>query len=84
MMAHLSSPVLLRSSPSLCRTEYCNSVIRIGPAGIVNKYIGDTEKDLHRLLDVAEEPDVILLFHEAKALFDKCGEVKDSHEGMVR
>jgi SpoVK/Ycf46/Vps4 family AAA+-type ATPase len=47
---------------------------------VVNKYIGETEKNLKRIFDAAEEGGAILLFDEADALFGKRSEVKDSHD----
>jgi SpoVK/Ycf46/Vps4 family AAA+-type ATPase len=46
----------------------------------VNKYIGETEKNLRRIFDAAEAGGAILLFDEADALFGKRSEVKDSHD----
>jgi hypothetical protein len=51
---------------------------RIDLATVVSKYIGETEKNLKRVFDAAEEGGSILLFDEADALFGKRGEVKDS------
>lgn len=53
---------------------------RIDLSQIVNKYIGETEKNLRRVFDAAEEGSAILLFDEADALFGKRSEVKDSHD----
>jgi SpoVK/Ycf46/Vps4 family AAA+-type ATPase len=47
---------------------------------VVNKYIGETEKNLGRLFDAAQGGGAILLFDEADALFGKRSEVKDSHD----
>src|SRR6185503_6545168 len=47
---------------------------------VVNKYIGETEKNLRRAFDAADEGGAILLFDEADALFGKRSEVKDSHD----
>ena len=47
---------------------------------VVSKYIGETEKNLRRVFDAAEEGGAILLFDEADALFGKRSEVKDSHD----
>jgi SpoVK/Ycf46/Vps4 family AAA+-type ATPase len=47
---------------------------------IVSKYIGETEKNLRRIFDAAEEAGAVLLFDEADALFGKRSEVKDSHD----
>ena len=44
---------------------------RIGLSAVVSKYIGETEKDLRRIFDVAEEAGVILLFDEGDSLFGK-------------
>jgi hypothetical protein len=53
---------------------------RIDLAPVVSKYIGETEKNLRRVFDAAEESGAILLFDEADALFGKRSEVKDSHD----
>ena len=53
---------------------------RIDLSAVVSKYIGETEKNLRRLFDTAEEAGAILLFDEADALFGKRSEVKDSHD----
>lgn len=47
---------------------------------VVNKYIGETEKNLARVFDAAERGGAVLLFDEADALFGKRSEVKDSHD----
>jgi hypothetical protein len=53
---------------------------RIDLSSVVSKYIGETEKNLRRVFDAAEEGGAILLFDEADALFGKRTEVKDSHD----
>jgi SpoVK/Ycf46/Vps4 family AAA+-type ATPase len=53
---------------------------RIDLSAVVSKYIGETEKNLARVFDAAEEDGAILLFDEADALFGKRSEVKDSHD----
>ncbi|MBN1204049.1 MAG: ATP-binding protein [Myxococcaceae bacterium] len=53
---------------------------RIDLSQVVSKYIGETEKNLRRIFDAAEEGGAILLFDEADALFGKRSEVKDSHD----
>jgi hypothetical protein len=47
---------------------------------IVSKYIGETEGNLRRVFDAAEENGAILLFDEADSLFGTRSEVKDSHD----
>ena len=53
---------------------------RIDLSAVVSKYIGETEKNLRRLFDAAENGGAILFFDEADALFGKRSEVKDSHD----
>ena len=53
---------------------------RVDLSQVVNKYVGETEKNLKRIFDAAEQGGVILLFDEADALFGKRSEVKDSHD----
>jgi hypothetical protein len=53
---------------------------RIDLAAVVSKYIGETEKNLRKLFDAAEDGGAILFFDEADALFGKRSEVKDSHD----
>jgi SpoVK/Ycf46/Vps4 family AAA+-type ATPase len=53
---------------------------RIDLSQVVNKYIGETEKNLKRLFDAADISDMILFFDEADALFGKRSEVKDAHD----
>jgi SpoVK/Ycf46/Vps4 family AAA+-type ATPase len=53
---------------------------RIDLAGVVSKYIGETEKNLKKVFDAAEQSGAILFFDEADALFGKRTEVKVSHD----
>jgi hypothetical protein len=56
------------------------SLYRIDLSAVVSKYIGETEKNLRRVFDAAEDGGAILFFDEADALFGKRSEVKDSHD----
>ena len=56
------------------------NLYRIDLSGVVSKYIGETEKNLRRLFDAAEDGGAILFFDEADALFGKRSQVKDSHD----
>src|SRR5438046_9828029 len=56
------------------------NLYRIDLSEVVNKFIGETEKNLRRLFDAAEEGGAILFFDEADALFGKRSPVKDSHD----
>src|SRR5260370_3195822 len=56
------------------------NLYRIDLSAVVSKYIGETEKNLRRMFDAAENGGAILLLDEADALFGKRSEVKDSHD----
>ena len=53
---------------------------RIDLSQVVNKYIGETEKNLASLFDAGDRSDIILFFDEADALFGKRTDVKDSRD----
>ena len=53
---------------------------RIDLAATVDKYIGETEKNLSRIFDAAEAGGFVLLFDEADALFGKRGEVRHGQD----
>jgi hypothetical protein len=53
---------------------------RIDLSQVVSKYIGETEKNLRRVFDAADQAGALLLFDEADALFGKRSEVRDSHD----
>lgn len=53
---------------------------RIDLSSMVSKYIGETEKNLKRIFDAADDGGTILLFDEADSLFGKRSDVKDSHD----
>jgi AAA+ superfamily predicted ATPase len=55
-------------------------VFRIDLSMIVSKYIGETEKNIAKVFDVAERKNWILFFDEADALFGKRTSVQDSHD----
>jgi SpoVK/Ycf46/Vps4 family AAA+-type ATPase len=53
---------------------------RVDLAGVVSKYIGETEKHLRELFEACERAPVLLLFDEADALFGKRTQVSDAHD----
>lgn len=53
---------------------------RIDLSQVVNKYIGETEKNLKRIFDAADISDMVLFFDEADALFGKRTDVNDSRD----
>lgn len=55
-------------------------LVRVDLASVVNKYIGETEKHIGRIFDLAEADAGVLFFDEADALFGRRSEVKDAHD----
>jgi SpoVK/Ycf46/Vps4 family AAA+-type ATPase len=60
--------------------ELALELYKIDLSGIVSKYIGETEKNLNRIFNAANDSNAILFFDEADALFGKRSEVKDAHD----
>lgn len=65
---------------SLIGKQFQMDVYRIDLSMVVSKYIGETEKNLSLVFDLAESKDWILFFDEADALFGKRSSTGDSHE----
>jgi AAA+ superfamily predicted ATPase len=55
-------------------------IYRVDLAGVVSKYIGETEKNLRQVFDACERANVLLFFDEADALFGQRTQVKDAHD----
>lgn len=55
-------------------------IYRVDLSAIVNKYIGETEKNLHRIFTHAEALDVILLLDEGDALLGKRTNVANAND----
>ena len=53
---------------------------RVDLAGVVSKYIGETEKNLREVFEACERAPVLLLFDEADALFGKRTQVSDARD----
>src|SRR5437879_10090542 len=53
---------------------------RINLSQVVNKYIGETEKNLERVFDAADSSETLLFFDEADSLFGRHTEVRDAHD----
>jgi hypothetical protein len=49
-------------------------------SALVDKYVGETEKNLERLFEQAERINGLVLFDEADAIFGKRSETKDAHD----
>lgn len=65
---------------SILGNTHGRSVYRIDLSQVVSKYIGETEKNLSRIFDLAENKDWILFFDEAESLFSKRTDVSDSKD----
>ena len=55
-------------------------LFKVNLATMVSKYIGETEKNLEQLFDVADTGNVVLLFDEADSIFGKRSEVSDAQD----
>lgn len=81
-----SISVLLAGAPgtgktmvaSLLAKEMGLELFRVNVSKVVDKYIGETEKNLARIFDEARRGQVALLFDEADSLFSKRTEVKSA------
>jgi SpoVK/Ycf46/Vps4 family AAA+-type ATPase len=49
-------------------------------AGVVSKWIGETEQNMERIFDAAETANAILFVDEADAIFRKRSELRDAHD----
>ena len=80
--------VLFSGSPGTGKTlaaeiiahELQLDLYKIDLSQMVSKYFGETEKNLNRVFNAAEQSNAILLFDEADAIFGKRSEVKDAHD----
>jgi ATPase family associated with various cellular activities (AAA) len=55
-------------------------VFRVDVSMLVSKYVGETEKQLAKLFDKAENKNWILFFDEADSVFGKRTNVRDAHD----
>lgn len=69
-----------RNVPLFLSSWYKSEIYRIDLSQLTSKYIGETEKNLERILKKAGAKKWILLFDEADALFGKRTGIKDSHD----
>ncbi len=82
-------PIALFSGASGTGKTFAASVIanelgwplyRVDLARLVSKYIGETEKNIGRLLDAAHGRELVLQFDEVDALMSKRGEIKEARD----
>jgi len=55
-------------------------MFRVDLSQVVNKYIGETEKNLRRLFDSMEESDSLLFFDEAESLFGQRMQARNAND----
>jgi len=65
---------------TLLGKQFGKDVYRIDLSQVVSKYIGETEKNLEKVFEKAENKNWILFFDEADALFGKRTNVQNSHD----
>lgn len=65
---------------SLIGKQCGKDVYKIDASMVVSKWVGETEKNLARVFDMAENKDWILFFDEADALFGKRSETSSSQD----
>jgi hypothetical protein len=65
---------------TLLGKHFSKDVYRIDLSQVVSKYIGETEKNLEKIFQKAENKNWILFFDEADALFGKRTSVSSAHD----
>lgn len=75
-----ADPVRALSAAQSFASVIRRELYHVDVLSIVSKYIGETEKNLQKLFDAAQEGGAVLLFDEADALFGKRTEARDSHD----
>ncbi|MBQ9503412.1 MAG: ATP-binding protein, partial [Lachnospiraceae bacterium] len=83
-----SISLLISGPPGTGKTMTANAIAgelklalyQVNISNIVDKYIGETEKNLEKVFDYAEKSNAILFFDEADAIFGTRSEVHDSRD----
>ena len=65
---------------SIVGNELGLSVFKVDISKMMSKYIGETEKSLGEVFDIAAKNNAVLFFDETDALFGKRSDIKDSHD----
>lgn len=60
--------------------DLCTALYRVDLSKTVSKWLGETEKILNEIFDLAQQNSAVLLFDEADVLFAKRTAVKDAHD----
>ncbi len=88
LLAHGGTSVLLAGDPGTGKTlaarvlaaEVGRDLWRIDSGSVVSRYVGETEKNLHRLFEAAAAGEAVLFMDEADALLGHRTGVKDGHD----
>jgi hypothetical protein len=65
---------------SVVASELGLELVRIDLSTVVSKYVGETEKNLGKIFDEAQDAHAMLLFDEADSLFGKRTELKSAQD----
>lgn len=65
---------------SVVANELGLPLFKVDLSKMMSKFIGETEKSLDEVFNIAEQNSAVLLFDETDALFGKRSEIKDSHD----
>lgn len=65
---------------SVLASELGLELVRIDLSAVVSKFVGETEKNLARIFDEAQDAHAMLLFDEADSLFGKRTELKSAQD----
>jgi ATPase family associated with various cellular activities (AAA) len=65
---------------SVLASELGLELVRIDLSAVVSKFVGETEKNLSRIFDEAQDAHAMLLFDEADSLFGKRTELKSAQD----
>ena len=65
---------------SVVASELGLELVRIDLSAVVSKYVGETEKNLGKIFDEAQDAHAMLLFDEADSLFGKRTELKTAQD----
>ncbi len=83
-----ASSLLMSGPPGTGKTMTANALAgelqlplyQVNLSNIMDKYVGETEKNLEKVFSLAERINAVLFFDEADALFGKRSEVKNSQD----
>jgi SpoVK/Ycf46/Vps4 family AAA+-type ATPase len=81
LLALFAGPASARDAAAAALAEDLGrSLERIDLRRVLSRQIGETEKNLDRVLAAAESSNAVLLFDEAEALFGKRSEIENAHD----